>query len=260
VAGAARTLIAALCIGALALTGCAHRKPPQSSPQVLYQRAKKDLNDFNYSAAIKTYQQLTALYPFTDQAHQAQLDLIYAYYRSGETDSATDACETFIRENPTHPRVDYAYYMEGMVSFEKQPNAIERLFHVDLSKRPPTTANKSFAAFRTVVQEYPKSAYAYDARQRMIYLRDRLAAYDVDVARYYLKRGAFVGAARRAKLVIDNYEGSPATRDALAIMSVSYDRLGMKVLADEARKVYAANFTGQITQVATASKRHWWQL
>jgi outer membrane protein assembly factor BamD len=155
--------------------------------------------------------------------------------------------------------VDYAYYMEGMVAFEKQPNAIERLFHVDLSKRPPTTANKSFAAFRTVVQEYPKSAYAHDARQRMIYLRDRLAAYDVDIARYYLKRGAYVGAVRRAKLVIDNYEGAPSTRDALAIMIVAYDRLGMKALADEARKVYAANFTGKVSEVAAATRRHWWQ-
>jgi outer membrane protein assembly factor BamD len=258
-AGAVRALIAAVCIGALALTGCAHHKQPQSSPQVLYQRAKKDLDDYNYNAAIKTYQQLTAIYPFTDQAHQAQLDLIYAYYRAGETDSATDACETFIRENPTHPRVDYAYYMEGMVNFEKQPNAIEHLFHVDLSKRPPTTANKSFAAFRTVVQEYPKSAYAYDARQRMIYLRDRLASYDVDIARYYLKRGAFIGAVRRSKLVVDNYEGAPATREALAIMIVSYDRLGMTALADEARKVYAGNFTGKVSEVAAATRRHWWQ-
>ncbi|HEV2441412.1 MAG TPA: outer membrane protein assembly factor BamD, partial [Steroidobacteraceae bacterium] len=184
---------------------------------------------------------------------------IYAYYRAGETDSAIDACDTFIRENPTHPRVDYAYYMEGLVNFEKQPNAIEKLFHVDLSKRPPTTANKSFAAFRTVVTEYPKSAYAYDARQRMVYLRDRLAAYDVEIARYYLKRGAYVGAVRRAKLVVDDYEGAPATRDALAIMIVSYDRLGMTTLADESRKVYAANFTGKVSEVAAETKRHWWQ-
>jgi outer membrane protein assembly factor BamD len=256
-----RALLAVICLSALALGGCAHRKPQQATPQVLYQRAKHDLDTYNYNAAIKTYEQLTAVFPFTDQARQAQLDLIYAYYRAGETDSAIDACNTFIRENPTHPRVDYAYYMKGLVNFEKQPNALERLFHVDLSKRPPTTANKSFAAFRTVVQEYPKSAYAWDARQRMIYLRDRLASYDVDVARYYLKRGAYVGAARRAKLVIDNYEGAPATRDALAIMIISYDRLGMKALADEARRVYAANFTGKVSQVAAATtQHHWWHL
>jgi len=252
-------IVVALALGALALTGCAHRKHQQSSPEALYTKAKHDMAEYNYNGAIKTYEQLTAIFPFTDQARQAQLDLIYAYYRAGETDSAIDACDTFIRENPTHPRVDYAYYMEGLVNFEKQPNAVDRLFRVDLSKRPPTTANKSFAAFRTVVQEYPKSEYAYDARQRMIYLRDRLASYDVDIARYYLKRGAYVGAVRRAKLVIDDYEGAPATKDALAIMIVAYDRLGMKSLADEARKVYAANFTGRVSQVAAATQRHWWQ-
>ncbi len=259
-AGTTRLLIAALCVSAIALTGCTHRKLQQSSPQALYQKAKHDLDDYNYNAAIKEFEQLTAVYPFTEQAHQAQLDLIYAYYRAGETDSAIDACKTFIRENPTHPRVDYAYYMEGLVNFEKQPNAVERLFHVDLSKRPPTTAKKSFAAFRTVVEQYPKSAYAWDARQRMIYLRDRLATYDVDVARYYLQRGAFVAAVRRSKLVIDNYEGAPATREALAIMIISYERLGMKTLAAQARRVYAANFTGQVAQVAAATVRPWWHL
>jgi len=257
-AGSTRLVLATLCIGVLALTGCTHRKLQQTGPQVLYQRATHDLDDYNYNAAIKTFEQLTAVYPFTQQAHQAQLDLIYAYYRAGETDSAIDACKTFIRENPTHPRIDYAYYMEGLVNFEKQPNAIERLFHVDLTQRPPTTARKSFAAFRTVVQEFPKSAYAHDARQRMIYLRDRLAAYDVEVARYYLKRGAYVGAVRRARLVLENYEGAPATREALAIMIVSYDRLGLKSLAAEARRVYADNFTGQVSQVAAATQQHWW--
>jgi outer membrane protein assembly factor BamD len=258
-AGKARLLVPALCIGVLALTGCAHHKHGQSSPEVLYQRATHDMDEYNFNGAIKTFEQLTAIFPFTDQAHQAQLDLIYAYYRAGEADSATDACETFIRENPTHPRVDYAYYMEGLVNFEKQPNPIEKLFRVDLSQRPPTTANKSFAAFRTVVTEYPKSAYAYDARQRMIYLRDRLAGYDVEVARYYLKRGAYIGAVRRSKLVIDNYGGAPATKEALAIMIVAYDRLGLTALADESRKVYAANYTGQVAQVAAAvGPRHWW--
>jgi outer membrane protein assembly factor BamD len=229
-------------------------------PVVLYQRAKHDLDTYNYNAAIKVYTQLTADFPFSEQAKQAQLDLIYAYYRAGETDSALDACRTFIRQNPVHPRIDYAYYMEGLVDFPKTPNALERLFRVDLSKRPPITVRKSFAAFRTVVVQYPHSRYAADARQRMIYLRDRLASYDVAVARYYLKRGAFVAAARRAKLVIENYEGAPATRDALAIMIVSYDRLGLKALAAEARRVYAANFDGNIVEVAAADRRPWWHL
>lgn len=232
----------------------------RTGPAVLYQRAKHDLDTYNFNAAIKQYERLTADYPFSEQAKQAQLDLIYAYYRAGETDSAMDAAKTFIRQNPTHPRVDYAYYMEGMVNFPKTPNALEKLFRVDLAKRPPITVNKAFAAFRTVVVQFPHSRYASDARQRMIYLRDRLALYNVDVARYYLERGAYVAAARRAKLVIENYEGAPTTRDALAIMIVSYDRLGLKTLAAEARRVYAANFHGDVAQVAAATRRHWWHL
>ena len=259
-AGTTRLLIAALCVSAIALTGCTHRKLQQSSPQALYQKAKHDLDDYNYNAAIKEFEQLTAVYPFTEQAHQAQLDLIYAYYRAGETDSAIDACKTFIRENPTHPRVDYAYYMEGLVDFPTKPNALEKLFRVDLSKRPPTTVRKSFAAFRTVVLQFPHSRYAADAHQRMIYLRDRLASYNIDVARYYLKRGAYVAAARRSKLVIEDYAGAPATQSALAILILSYERLGLKSLAAQARRVYAANFHGNVAEVAAVTQRPWWHL
>jgi len=257
-----RGSLVAFCIVLLAVSGCrTHREADNKkvTPEALYKKAHKALESYDFNGAIKSYEQLTARFPFTDEARQARLDLIYAYYRAGEGESATDAADTFIRENPTHPRVDYAWYVKGLVDFERTPNAIEHLFRADLSKRPPSTARKSFAAFKTVVEQYPKSEYAHDSLQRMIYLRDRLASYDVDIARYYLKRGAYIGAVRRAKLVIDNYEGAPATRDALAIMIVSYDRLGMTALADESRKVYAANFSGQVTQVASAVKRHWWQ-
>ena len=250
--------MAALCLALLAVAGCTHRKLARSGPVALYAVAKHDLDEYNYTAAIKAYERLTAVYPFSAQARQAQLDLIYAYYRAGETDSAIDAAKTFIRQNPAHPRVDYAYYMMGLVYFPKRANPIEGFFGADLAKRPPIDVRKSFAAFRTVVERFPHSAYAADARLRMVYLRDRLAAYNVDVARYYLERGAYVAAARRAKLVIENYQGAPATRDALAIMIVSYDRLGMKTLAAEARRVYAANFQGEVAQVAAAEQRHWW--
>src|SRR6202023_1796951 len=165
------------------------------SPDVLYKRARHNLNSNDFNAAIKQYEQLTARFPFTDEARQSRLDLINAYYRAGEKESATDAAETFIRENPTHPRVDYAWYVKGLVDFERTPNALEHLFRVDLTQRPPSTARKAFSAFRTVVEQYPKSEYAHDAEQRMIYLRNRLASYEVYVARYYMKRGAYVAGA-----------------------------------------------------------------
>jgi outer membrane protein assembly factor BamD len=258
-----RGTVVAVFIALLALSsGCAHknRQLQQSSPEVLYKKAKKSLNSYDYNAAIKAYEQLTARFPFTDQARQARLDLIYAYYRAGEKESATDAADTFIRENPTHPRVDYAYYIKGLVDFERTPNAIEKLFRVDLSQRPPSSARKSFAAFRTVVEQYPKSEYAHDSMQRMVYLRNRLADYEVHVARYYLKRGAYVAAVQRAKGCVEQYDGAPAIHDALVIMIEGYDRLNLQPLADKAKQFYHDNYTGDIRDAKAEVKKHWWDV
>jgi outer membrane protein assembly factor BamD len=251
-------VVVALCAAALALTGCSHRKLMLNSPTAVYQQAKKDLADLDFNGAIKLFQRITAVFPFTPEARQAQLDLIYAYYRAGQDDSAIDAANTFIRQNPTHPRIDYAWYMKGLIRFPKRANPIERLFGAKLAKRPPINVRKSFAAFRVVVTRFPHSIYARDAWQRMIYLRDRLAAYDTYVARYYYSRGAYVAAVRRGQLVLENYEGAPAVKSALAIMIISYDRLGLKQLAAQARKVYAANFTGSVAQAADIRVSHWW--
>jgi outer membrane protein assembly factor BamD len=259
----ARGTVLALCMVLLATAGCRSNRGKdltKSSPEVLYKKAHQSLNSYDFNAAIKQYEQLTARFPFTDQARQARLDLIYAYYRAGEKESATDAAETFIRENPTHPRVDYAWYVKGLVDFERTPNALEHLFRVDLTQRPPSTARKSFSAFRTVVEQYPKSEYAHDSLQRMIYLRNRLADYEVHVARYYMKRGAYVAAAQRAKGCVENFDGAPAVKEALSIMVQAYDRLNLKPLADKARLVYEANYGGEIRVAQADVKRPWWRL
>src|SRR3569833_2985885 len=258
-----RGIVVAVFVALLALSsGCAHknRQLQQSSPEVLYKKAKKSLDSYDYGTAIKTYEALTARFPFTDQARQARLDLIYAYYRGGEKESATDAADTFIRENPTHPRVDYAWYIKGLVDFERTPNAIEKLFRVDLSQRPPSSARKSFGAFRTVVEQYPKSEYAHDSMQRMVYLRNRLADYEVYVARYYMKRGAYVAAVQRAKGCVDNFDGAPAIKDALKIMIEAYDRLNLKPLAAKAREVYQMNYGSVIAREEADTKKSWWKI
>lgn len=258
----ARGGVLALCLVLLATAGCrTHRADrTKSSPELLYKKAKKSLDSYDFQNAIKTYEALTARFPFTDQARQARLDLIYAYYRAGEKESATDAAETFIRENPTHPRVDYAWYIKGLVDFERSPNAIEHLFRVDLAQRPPSTARKAFSAFRTVVEQYPKSEYAHDSLQRMIYLRDRLADYDLHVARYYMKRGAYVAAAQRAKACVEQFDGAPAMREALQIMTEAYDHLDLKPLADQTRKVYELNFGSDVQQAQAETKKRWWKI
>ncbi len=251
-------MVAALCVLALALTGCAHRKLMLNSPVAVYNQAKKELADYNYNSAIKLLQRVTAVYPFSMQARQAQLDLIFAYYRAGERAAAIDAANTFIQQHPTQPRCDYAWYMKGVIDFPRRANPIERALGASLAKRPPLKLRKSFDDFRTVIERYPHSIYAHDAWQRMIYLRDRLAAYDVYVARYYYMRGAYVAAARRAKTVIDRYQSAPASRSALALMVLSYRRLGLKTPAAQAQKVFEANFKGSITAAAALRHSHWW--
>jgi len=248
-----------VCLFGVLAAGChsEDKRLAKASPQVLYREAHKKLDNYDYNGAIKIYEMLAARFPFTDEARQARLDLIYAYYKKGEADSATDAADTFIRENPTHPRVDYAWYVKGLVNFDRSPNAIESLFHADLTKRPPTNARKSFDAFRTVVEQYPKSAYAHDALQRMIYLRNRLADYDVHVADFYMRRGAWIGAARRANECIEDYDGAPAVREALLIMVQAYDKLGLKERAAQAQAVYDFNYpkgSGPIVHT-----KHWWK-
>ncbi len=259
---ATRSGVLVLCFALLAVAGCRSNRDDvqRSNPELVYEQAKRSLNSYDFNTAIRLYEALNARFPFTDQARQARLDLIYAYYRANESESAIDAADQFIRENPTHPRVDYAWYIKGLVDFERTPNILERLFRVDLTERPPTTARKAFTAFKTVVEQYPKSEYSHDSRRRMIFLRNRLADYEVHVASYYLKRGAYVAAAQRAKGAIEQYDGAPAIRQALAIMIEAYDRLDLKELAEQSRQVYGTNFEGEVRTAEAESKRSWWKI
>jgi outer membrane protein assembly factor BamD len=234
----------------------------EGSPEQIYRDAIRDIKNNNYANAIARYEMLEARYPFSEQAKQGQLDLIYAYYKNRAGDSAIDQADQFIRENPTHPRVDYAYYVRGLVYFESGVNWLERKFDVDLARRPPGEARKSFQAFQQLVQQYPNSPYAADARQRMIFLRNRLADYEMEVARYYMKREAFVGAANRAKGVIENYDGAPAVDDALKLLATAYRRLGIDELAqvaDDVRRVNSSPDTVGTPQQEARKDDPWWR-
>ncbi len=244
---------------AMLATGCrSHRADDaKSGPEVIYARAQKAMRNSSYGEAIKQLEALQSRFPFSEPARQAQLDLIYVYYKSRQTDPAIDAADTFIRENPTNPRVDYAYYMKGLVYFERQANFLERYFNVDLSQRPPINAKKSFEAFDDLIKKYPHSEYVGDARQRMIFLRNRLADFELHVALYYMRRGAFVGALMRAKFCVENYDGAPAVRGSLKVMVDAYRQLGMTDLASNAQQVYAANYPGNIKDIE--EKKSWWR-
>ena len=254
-----RVLLVALGLAMLA-TGCrSHRgDDAKSGPEVIYARAQKAIRNSSYAEAIKQLEALQSRFPFSDPARQAQLDLIYAYYKARQTDPAIDAADTFIRENPTNPRADYAYYMKGLVYFERQSNWIERRFHVDLSQRPPVNARKSFEALQQLLEKYPQSPYVGDARQRMVFLRNRLADFELHVALYYMRRGAYVGAINRAKFCVENYDGAPAVKGSLKVLVDAYRALHMMDLASNAERVYADNYPASTKDVL--QKKHWWAI
>lgn len=233
-----------LALAAALLSGCGNRRDAvqELGAAQIYEEGREALLNGNFGGAITAFENLSIRYPFSPDTRQAQLDLLYAYYRIGEPEAALDVADTFIRENPRLPEVAYCLYMIGVIRFDREPNVIERLFRVDVTERPPRDSQLSFDAFQTLVRQYPDSVYVEDARQRMIYLRNRLAIYENHVARYYVKRGAYVAAINRAKYALEHYPGAPELRNSLAIMIDSYEALGMTDLAADARRVWTENF------------------
>lgn len=245
----------------LAMSGCkgGGDTAPVAAPDKLYEMAAKDMRSNNFKGAIEKLELLESHYPFTNAAKQGQLDLMYAYYRNGEAESAIDQADQFIRENPTHPRVDYAYYIRGLVYFESGGGWLEDTLHADVTKRPPHESRKGLQSFQILLQQYPKSPYAADARQRAIFLRNKLADYDLAVARYYMQREAYVAAVNRARAVIENYDGSPAAIEALGIMAAGYRKLEIPELAAVADSVRQANTPSADPNEGAVKDRPWWK-
>ena len=211
------------------------------SAQKLYSEASAALSSGDYTNAIKYYEKLEARYPFGRYAMQAQLDVAYAYYRSEEPAQAIAAADRFIKLYPNSPATPYAYYLKGIVNFNLSLGLLERYLPTDPSQRDAGAALEAYKDFEELVRRFPDTDYAKDARQRMVYLRNNLARYEVHVARYYLNRGAYLAAANRASYVVERFPRTPAARDALQLMAEAYDKLELPQLADDARRVLALN-------------------
>ena len=230
---------------ATVLVGCGNRRNQivqSAGPEELYDLGTESMVKGDYPTALAYYQQLEARYPFSNVTRQAQLDMIYVYFRARQPESAIDAAEEFEAENPTHPRVDYCVYMKGLIYFDQAPNFLERMFRVDMSERPPRDTLLAFTTFQELIRRFPESEYAPDGRERMIFLRNRLAAYENHVADYYIERGAYVAAINRAKYAMERYPGAPAIQDSLFILAQAYSILGMPDLAADAQRVLETNF------------------
>ncbi|MDX1460453.1 MAG: outer membrane protein assembly factor BamD [Xanthomonadales bacterium] len=212
------------------------------SAQELYQEAKGHLERSAYEAAVRSYKQLQTRYPFGRYAEQAQLEMAYAYYKAGKPELALSTADRFIRTYPSHPNLDYAYYIRGLTNFDQRVGMLERMMPARLRDRDQTAAIEAFNDFDELCRRFPDSRYAPDARQRMVYLRNNLSAYEIDVARYYLRRKAYVAAANRARYLLETYPETPENGDALEILHISYTELGLTELAEDALRVLKLNY------------------
>jgi outer membrane protein assembly factor BamD len=237
--------ILATLILAVLFTGCAGHPEEFDAVQDIreaYDTAEDAMMSQNYRKAITIFEALQARFPFSEFAKQIQLEMMYCYYKVGRQDEAISAADQFLRENPTHARVDYALYIKGLTYFEREPNFLERWFRRNLENRPPRDGELAFSLFKRLVERYPASPYAEDAQQRLVYLKNRLAAYENTVARFYLERGAYVAALNRAKGAIEQYNGADSGKDSLLIIAEAYEGLGMTDLAADTRRVLRSNF------------------
>ena len=262
----ARAVLLALIV---ALAGCSlfHRgkkgDPLDTLPVAeLYQEGVHALDVGNDDLASRAFERLIARFPFGPYTEQSQLNLAYAQYKSDKPEDAYSTINRFVKTYPTHRHVDYAYYLRGLINFNRSAGFLEQYVGQDMSQRDQANMRQSFDDFGALVSRYPQSRYTEDARQRMLYLRNMMAQSDLNVALFYLKRNAYVAAANRAKSIIETYPQSPQAGDALAVMVLSYKKLGQDKLADDTERVLKLNYPGHPYFSGHWPKypSNWWKL
>lgn len=229
----------------LNLVGCAgdreRQRRAQESAAEIYEEAQAHIRTRNWAAAAASFERIESRFPFSAEAQQAQLEIVYAHYKAGNAEQALAASERFLREQPRHHDIDYVHYMRGLINFDRSLNVIDSMFRVDPARRNPALAQQSFQSFSVLVNGFPDSRYVPDARQRMVYLRNQLARHEVFVAEYYMRRGAWVAAASRARGIVEQFDETPSAVDGLVILHNAYRRLEMDELAADVARVVALN-------------------
>jgi outer membrane protein assembly factor BamD len=254
-------LILVLCVSACGLMPDQIDETKDWSAQKIYSAAKEKLNEGSYEAAIKLYEKLEARFPYGRFSQQAQLEIAYAYYKDKEMASAMTAAERFIKLHPNHPNVDYAYYLRGLANFNDDLGLLGSYAGQDMSERDPKAAREAFNAFKDLVTRFPDSKYAPDSVMRLNYLVNMLAQNEIHVARYYMKRGAYVAAANRAQYALTNYPQATANEEGLVILVQAYDKLGMMDLRNDAERVLKTNGPKSKYRTGNAgTSKPWWQI
>ena len=239
-----------LIFGLATLSGCSYFETQEVEAEDswtverIYSEAKSALSTADYHTALQYYSQLEARFPFGDYAQQALLESAYAYYKDDEPETALATIDRFMRVYPLNPNMDYAIYLRGLINFNRDIGLVEKYIPRDESQRDPGSARYALTDFTTLVNRYPTSNYSEDAAQRVVYLRNRLAQHEINVAHYYMRRGAYLAAANRGKYVIENYPRTPAMPEALLMMAKAYKVLELNQLSADALRVLELNYPG----------------
>lgn len=251
---------------AVLLAGCSslfsdEDKTAKQSPNKIYADARDEMSSGSYDKAIPLFEKLEGRAAGTPLAQQAQLEKAYAQYKSGDQAAALATLDRFLKQHPASPAVDYALYLKGIVNFNDNLGPLSFITRQDLSERDQKAAKESFESFKELVTRFPDSKYSSDARARMRYVVNSLAAYEVHVARYYYERGAYVAALNRAQNAITDYQDVPAIEEALFILMRSYEQLGMTQLAADTRRVLEKTYpqSEYVTTGSKGSKQPWWK-
>lgn len=248
---------------ALLLAGCGNtpKRLEDQTAEDAYALARDELSSGAYDAAIKNLTRVEALGGGTLISQQALLDKAYAQWRTGDREEAVATLDRFIKFHPSSPAYDYALYLRGLVNFNDDLGLLGSISRQDLSERDQQASRDAYQSFKLLAEQFPDSKYTPDARLRMAYIVNALASHEVHAARYYFRRGAFLAAANRAQQAIRDYQNSPAAEEALYIMAVSYDRLGLDELRDGADRVLKKNFPDSrfLRDGLLAPARAWWQ-
>jgi outer membrane protein assembly factor BamD len=258
------SLLLALCI-VLGLSACGlfPEKGDETknwSAEKLYSEARDEMSGAHYERAIQLFEKLESNYPFGNYAQQAQMEIAYAHYKAGDQAEALAAVERFIKLHPNHAQVDYMYYLRGLINFNDQIGFLGFLYEQDPTERDPKATREAFAAFKSLVEKFPNSVYAPDSIERLKYLTGAMAQYEVHVANYYFRRGAYLAALNRAMGAVSDYREAPALEEALYIMVRSYDKLGMFDLRDDAQRVMVRSFpNSRFLNAKVATAKSWWK-
>ena len=247
----------------LMLAGCSNTPKDVTvgwSPEKIYSQAKEEADNGAWDKAIGMFEKLEGRAAGTPLAQQAQLEKAYSHYRNGEQPQAVATLDRFMKLHPASPALDYALYLKGIVNFNDNLGLFSSLSDQNLSERDQKSAKVSFESFRELVQRFPDSKYAPDSRLRMTYVINSLAESEVNVARYYYQRGAYVAAVNRAQLALTEYQGVPAAKEALVLLVKSYQAMGMQDLAQDASRVLEKNYPANAPQADQPKRSAWWKL